>query len=470
MAQIPVRSPRTGEIDMYITPVTTAELDRDCQSLRRCQSAWHGAGSDGRIRVMGLWREELTRASDVLTAALVTDTGRALESASEVQSVIAAVSRWCDLAPELLAEGEPQLNGIAGFHVRRQFVPYALVGVISSWNYPLFLSLVDAIPALAAGCAVIVKPSELTPRFVDPLRKTIQAVPRLRDVFEFVTGGAETGAAIIDQVDAVCFIGSVETGRKVAEAAVRQLIPAFLELGGKDPAIVMESADLAAAAAAIVWAATMNAGQASQSIERVYVAASVCDRFTDLLVANARQLLLTVEGGPIGPIISADQITVIHEQLQEALARGAVARTGGQVEHHGGGAYCRPTVLTSVNHTMRVMYEPTLGPVMAVMPFQTVEEAIELANDSVFGLSAAVFAGSIAEAEAVARRLDVASVSINDAALSAVIDEGDRTPFKWSGLGGSRSGKSALRRFLRQKALLIREHAGSDAWWYRELR
>ncbi|GIW11820.1 MAG: hypothetical protein KatS3mg061_2877 [Dehalococcoidia bacterium] len=196
----------------------------------------------------------------------------------------------------------------------------------------MLLSLLDAIPALAAGCAVIIKPSEVTPRFVDPLRQTLAAVPALAPVVAFVQGAGETGAALIEVVDCLCFTGSVATGRKVAEAAARRFIPAYLELGGKDPAIVLASADLDQASSGIVWGATANTGQSCQSVERVYVQRPVFEEFVRQVVAKAEQVRLAYpdpNDGELGPIIFERQAAILEEHLRDASARGARILTGG---------------------------------------------------------------------------------------------------------------------------------------------
>jgi acyl-CoA reductase-like NAD-dependent aldehyde dehydrogenase len=347
-------------------------------------------------------------------------------------------------------------------------VPYPLVGVISPWNFPLLLSTIDTIPALLAGCGVIVKPSEIAPRFVAPLKTALSAVPELRDVLTFVEGAGETGSILIENVDLVCFTGSVATGRKVAEAAAKRFIPAFLELGGKDPAIVLESADLELATSAILWGSVVNTGQSCLSIERIYVAESIFDKFYHQLVAKAHRLQLaypTVESGEIGPIIAERQAAIISGHLLDAVEKGAVIHCGGVIEDLGGGWWCRPTVLTQVNHSMKVMTEETFGPIMPIMPFSTVEEAVSLANDSIYGLSAAVFA-SESEALEVAQQIEAGAISINDAGLTAIMHEGEKNAFKFSGMGGSRMGAAALKRFMRKKAILIKTNATNDPWWF----
>jgi aldehyde dehydrogenase (NAD+) len=320
------------------------------------------------------------------------------------------------------------------------------------------MSLVDAVPALLAGCAVIVKPSEVAPRFVEPLRRTLARVPELAAVLEYVLGGPETGRALIDSVDAVCFTGSVSTGRQVAEQCGRRLIPAFLELGGKDPVIVTADADLERATEAVLRGAVFATGQMCFSIERVYVQAAIHDEFVSRLVEKCEAIELNypdIQAGHIGPFILPRQAQVIDAQIDDALARGARVVTGGKSQRLGGGNYMRPTVLTDVNHGMAIMQEETFGPVIPVMRYETIDEAVNLANDSVFGLSAAVIAATEAAAAAVAERVQAGGVSLQDTTLNgAVLRDAEKTSFKHSGVGPSRIGPRALTRFLRQQALI----------------
>jgi acyl-CoA reductase-like NAD-dependent aldehyde dehydrogenase len=336
------------------------------------------------------------------------------------------------------------------------------VGVISPWNFPVTLSLIDAVPALAAGCSVLIKPSEVTPRFIAPLRETLQAVPELAAVVGLVTGDGATGAALVDVVDAVCFTGSVPNGRKVAEAAARRFIPAFLELGGKDAAIVLEGADLDRATDAVLRAACMATGQACLSIERIYVARAVFDEFVSRLVDKARAIGINhpdIATGQLGPLIFGRQADIIDAQLDDALAKGARILCGGKTENLGGGRWCRATVVVDVNHDMQLMTEETFGPIMPVMPFDDVEQAVALANDSTFGLSAAVFAATLDAARAVAARLNAGGISLNDAGLTYQTYEAEKNSFGYSGLGGSRMGPGSILRFVRKQAYLMQTGA-----------
>lgn len=469
MSNIPVRNPRTGEIDTWINPLTSEELAQQCDRLRTAQLTWQAASLEQRIQALQQWKQALQNHREELIQALVTDTGRLGVSVLEVDSVLSSIDRWCQLAPDLLQEIEKP-TAISFIHLQQASVPYPLVGVISPWNFPLLLAMIDTIPALLAGCAVIVKPSEIAPRFIQPLLKTLDEVPQLREIFTLIEGTGETGAALIEQVDLVCFTGSVKTGRQVGEAAAKRFIPAFLELGGKDPAIVLESANLDLATSAILWGSVVNTGQSCLSIERIYVDHSIVEPFTEQLVSKAKQLKLaypTVESGEIGPIIAERQATIIEDHLQDAIDKGAIVEWGGKVENRDGGCWCYPTVLTNVNHTMKIMTEETFAPIMPIMSFTTLEEAIHLANETIYGLSAAVFAESETEALKVADRIQAGAISINDAALTALIHEGEKNAFNYSGMGGSRMGAAALKRFMRKKAYLIKTNPVVDPWWFK---
>jgi succinate-semialdehyde dehydrogenase / glutarate-semialdehyde dehydrogenase len=327
---IEVRNPRTGKLDHAIAPPSSDLIEKQCLRLRQTQMHWQQIGIEGRIEALQHWRQSILSQRDRLTEALVSDTGRLSISILEIDSFLSSIDRWCKLAPELLQESEKN-TAIPFIKLQQTSVPYPLVGVISPWNFPLLLSTIDTIPALLAGCAVIVKPSEIASRFVAPLMSAIATVPNLRDVLTFVEGGGETGAALIEYVDLVCFTGSVATGKKVAVAAAKRFIPACLELGGKDPAIVLASADLELATSAILWGSVVNTGQSCLSIERIYVAKSIFDEFVERLVTKAERLKLaypTVASGEIGPIIAERQAVIIREHLLDAIKKGAVEDGG----------------------------------------------------------------------------------------------------------------------------------------------
>ncbi len=471
MTSIPVRNPRSGETDHWITPPSPEALDETAARLRAAQAAWAGEAIEARMERFKRWADALEADQYAVAKALEADTGRRRLAMLEVQGAVASLRGWAVSAPQLAPKAD-WMQGRSNPQLKHsgQHVPYGLVGVISPWNFPLTLSLIDAIPALAAGCAVIVKPSEVTPRFVEPLQRTIDQAG-LSDLLSFAPGAGETGQAIIARADLVCFTGSVPTGKKVAAAAAERLIPAFLELGGKDPLIITESADLDLAVAAALRGSVLSTGQACQSIERIYVPAGLYDVFLDKLVAAAQAVRLNwpeIDSGEIGPLIFDKQADIIAAQIEDARSKGARVLTGGTIETHGGGKWLRPTVISDVDHSMMVMTEETFGPVLPVMAYDGIDEAVGLANDTVYGLSAAVFAGDLDEAEAVARRLDAGAVSLNDAALTALFYEAEKQSFKASGLGPSRMGAAGLTRFFRRKALIANTGAPLGLEAFRE--
>jgi acyl-CoA reductase-like NAD-dependent aldehyde dehydrogenase len=447
-------------VDYEITPPTPDELTGLCDSLRGAQVKWGAASLEYRVEVMLRWADELEAAYGPLSAADFTDTGGCLIALMSPRIVASSVRSWAaDAAGVLDAAARSGTSSVLpSISFRTQLVPYALVGVISPWNGPLMLSCLDPVPALFAGSAVIVKPSEVAPRFVEPLMATIRAVPELAGVFTFITGDGQTGQQLIQRVDMLCFTGSVPNGRKVAVACAERLIPAYLELGGKDPAIVTATADLDAAATAVLRGAAFGTGQVCFSTERVYVHEDVHDAFVDLLTAKAGALTLNypdINSGEIGPFGLDRQAQVADEHLADALAKGAVLQAGGPTQVLGGGHFMRPTVLTEVTHDMLAMTEESFAPIMPVMRYRTEDEAVALANDTHYGLSASVIAGTPQEAERIAERVNAGTIALQDTFLTLfkTRDIGTNS-FADSGLGGDRTGPGSILRFLRKKALM----------------
>ncbi len=454
-----IRNPRTGQADYEIAPINSNAVEEEANRLRGAQSDWATKKPEERGAILLQWAEAIEADLGAIIPALTADTGRGGISKIEAAGVPGQIRRWATTAPQLIAEGQPveQPTSIPTVTTSTQLVPYQLVGVISPWNFPMTLALIDAIPALLAGSAVLVKPSEVTPRFIKPLMETVRKIPDLAAVLSIIEGDGATGSAMVDQVDYICFTGSVATGRKVGEAAAKAFIPASLELGGKDPMIILASADPEKAAATALRASIVNTGQACQSIERVYVAREIAERFLASLTAQAEVVQLNfpdINRGHIGPFIFEKQAKIAQSQIDDAVQKGAKLITGGTVENLGGGLYLRPTVLTDVPPDADIMREENFGPVIPVVIYDQIEQAIVQANDSIFGLSAAVIGGSVTEAEQIAVRLKAGAVSINDGSLTSMVWEAEKSSFGYSGLGASRMGASGLLRFFRKKALI----------------
>jgi len=456
---LPVRNPRTGEWDHAIPITSPEDIASITTALRAEQAQWVAMGASGRAACLNRFADAVMAEVGPLGQALSVDTGRSTFAHFEAIKSVELIRMWAERAGPILNElaGAGQSGQVPSVHYQHRLIPYQVVAVISPWNVPLLLAMIDSLAALSAGCAVLLKPSEVTPRFIEPLQRALDAVPELAAVLRIVTGGPETGKAMIEQVDAVCFTGSVKTGRQVSRQAAACFIPAFLELGGKDPAIVLPDADIPFAARAIIRSAIGMTGQACQSLERIYCHESIAAPFTEELLAQLNELSLTCTedgAGDIAPLIFERQVQTIQAQVDDALAKGANCLLGGKPVH-AGGIWYPPTLLTNVNHDMLIMQDETFGPVIPVVIYSDVEEAVALANDSAFGLSAAVFSADADAAKAVAERLQVGAISINDASLTGIVNDVEKNSFRFSGMGGSRMGPAGLTRFLRKRALLI---------------
>ncbi len=451
------RNPRTGEQDYEFAVADPAAVAAAAADLRARQPAWEALGPAGRAAVLERFAAVIERHRNAIVTALAVDTGRHKVAAIEVDGCLRNIRGWAVRGPSLFAAlaRDARPSAVPGIEIASRWSAYPLFGAIAPWNFPVILSHIDAVPALMAGSAALVKPSEVTPRFVEPMRAALAEVPDLP--LAYVMGGAVTGQALIGAADYICFTGSTATGRKVAQAAAQALIPANLELGGKDPLIVTASADPVAAAQVALRASIVATGQACQSIERVYVARAIAEPFLTELVRAAAKVELTWPDparGHIGPFIFAPQAETVAKQIADAVSKGARILAGGTVERHGGGAWLRPTILADVTPDMSVMCEETFGPVIPVTIFDDVEAAITAANTSEYGLSAAVYAGSLDEAMAIGARIDAGAISLQDGALTSMVGDATNHSRKGSGLGPSRMGDEGLLRFLRRQALI----------------
>ncbi len=456
------RNPRTGKIDYQFRTPTAQQINQVATSLKTNQVDWAARGISYRISVLRQWQAALMAEQSDIVDALAIDTGRLGLASIEFHALLGSIDRWCDSAPELLEQVSVQSKAMPEVEIFEDSSPYPLLGAISPWNFPLLLSFIDVTPALLAGCAAMIKPSEVTPRFAEPLMKSIQSVPELAAVLWLRAGDGLTGQQLIAESDVVAFTGSVATGKKVGMAAAENFIPAFLELGGKDPAIILQGADLDRASTSILRGSVSATGQACQSLERIYVNSSDLAAFTTQLCDKAKKVELTrndPKHGSVGPLIFARQADIISEHLRDAVEKGAVIECGGEVINDNGAYWIAPTVLSNVNHTMKVMTEETFGPVMPIMTFENVEAAVDLANDTDYGLSAAVFGPDDESALSVARQINAGGVSVNDCGMTSMVFETEKNAFAYSGMGPSRVGPAGLTRFLRRKSLYLNRGA-----------
>jgi acyl-CoA reductase-like NAD-dependent aldehyde dehydrogenase len=462
-ATIAVENPATGEIIREV-PVT-GDVAEMVARARAVQPAWEALGYEGRGRVLRRARRWLIDHADEVVATIMAETGKAEEDARLVELAYGANSFgfWAKRAPRYLADEKIRTANpfVLGRRLVVRYRPVGVVGVIGPWNYPLVNSVGDAIPALAAGNAVVIKPSEVTPLTSLLLERGLRESGLPDGVYQTAIGGPDAGEALIDAVDMVMFTGSTRTGRKVMERAARTLTPVSLELGGKDPMIVLADADLERAANAAVYYSMQNGGQTCISIERVYVEAPVYDEFVAKVAAKTAALRQGPPAGPgsvdVGAMTFPPQLEIVARHVQQARDAGARVLTGGK-QRPGTGRFYEPTVLADVDHSMAAMTEETFGPTLPVMKVADAEEAIRAANDSPYGLAASVFTRDIARGEAIASRIEAGAVCINDAQLNYLALELPMGGWKDSGLG-VRHGAGGIRKYTRSQALLVTRFA-----------
>jgi len=416
--------PATGEVIARFEATSPAELPRLVERARCAQREWAEVNLRARCARLRRLRELLFERRNEVADIISRETGKprveALFSEVLVALDTAAFYAWQAprlLRPERVPHHSPAAKAKSGW---LHYEPYGVIGVISPWNYPFSIPMGILIPALVAGNAVVLKTSELTPWCGALVDEIFGRAGFPAGLVQVVQGDAAVGAALIEaRPDKVVFTGSVATGRRVAEACARQLIPCVLELGGKDAMIVLADADLEVASSAAVWGSFTNCGQACLSVERIYVERGVADRFAELCVAKTKKLKLGAGTDPdteVGPMIRPVQVERVERQLQEAVAHGAKILTGGKRRADLGANYFDPTVVVDVDHSMSLMHEETFGPVLALRPVANAEEAVRLANDSEFGLGASIWTRDTRRGRTLAGQLRVGSVMVNDVA------------------------------------------------------
>jgi acyl-CoA reductase-like NAD-dependent aldehyde dehydrogenase len=427
--------------------------------VRRNQPAWEALGIERRAHWLGKLRDWLMDHQDDVAGTMQRETGKVwAEASSETPYLLDLINFYGKRARKYIGDEKVPAHSplMKVKRLKVTYRPYPVVGVISPWNFPLILSLGDAIPALIAGCAVVIKPSEVTPlglgEIVDAWKNELGAP----DVLDVVNGMGETGSALVDEVDFVQFTGSDRTAKKVLARAAETLTPVSAELGGKDPMIVLRSADVEKAANAATWGAFANSGQVCMSVERLYVEEPVYDEFVQRFTDEVKSLKMGIDGrehgSDQGAITFPPQTEIVSEHVEDARANGATIVTGGN-RGDGPGDWYEPTVITDVDHSMKVMRDESFGPVVGVMKVRDADEALRLANDTRYGPSGYVF-GKTEEAEAVARRLEVGGACVNDVLVNFLASDVPMGGWKDSGIG-FRHGEYGIKKFVRPESLVI---------------
>jgi len=469
----PAIDPSTGEAFAEVTLLDAAQAAEAVAAAQGAFPAWAAAGFAGRRRHLLRLREAVVADADAIAALIAREQGKPVAEAHlvEIVPVLAALKHLADGAEDVLRDEAVQSEMPLFVHKEARLIrgPIGVVLVITPWNYPFSIAMSGVATALAAGNCVVLKPAPATTLVglrIGELCRRAGLPPGLVNV---VAADDAVAAALVEdpRVGKVVFTGSVVTGRKVMAAAARNLTPVVLELGGKDAAIVCRDADLERAARGIVWGAFVNAGQTCASVERVYVERPVAEAFIARVVEETRRLRVGPPAAPetdVGPLTLERQRLVVEEHVQDALRRGARALTGGARPAEPGWFY-PPTVLTGVDHTMRIMREETFGPVLPIMAVASVEEAMALANDSDYGLTASGWTRDAGTARRLQEGLKAGVVTINDCLSSFGEPSAPWGGVKHSGIGRVHGGAGLLE--MTQVKYVTRDDASRPAlWWY----
>ncbi|HJR07517.1 MAG TPA: aldehyde dehydrogenase family protein [Pyrinomonadaceae bacterium] len=473
-AEIVSYDPATGKEVGRVPVASAGEVARAVERARAAQVAWGARSYAERGRVLLRAREAVLDEMDAIAELISRESGKPVAEALMMELVPSldlmqffARRTARLLKPERISIGQYALMGRSS---RVIYKPLGVVGIISPWNFPWATPLGEVVMSLMAGNGVVLKPSELTPLVGLKIGEVFKSAGLPDGLLTVVTGAGTTGAAVVEAgVDKIMFTGSVATGRRVAEAAARRLIPCVLELGGKDPMIVFEDANMEAAAQAAVWGAFANAGQACASVERCYVQESVAEPFTARVVELTRALKQgagTREGTDIGTMSSARQREIVEAHISDAVAHGARVLAGGGRGEKNVGSFHEPTVIDRVDHTMELMREETFGPVLPLMTFKTEEEAIARANDSPYGLTASVWTGDIGRGVRVAKRLEAGTVMVNEVLYTHGIAQTPWGGVKLSGIGRTHGRAGLLELVSAQHIHINRLARLHDLWWF----
>ncbi len=412
-------------------------------------------------RLRGVIYQEADRIADVISTSMGKPKIEAWNA--EIIPILNLISYYVKRGPKILADQPIRLHLF--FHKKSllRFEPYGVVAILSPWNYPFSIPMGEIVQALLAGNSVVLKVSEAVLPVSQMIGELFSQAGLPSDLVQILYGAGETGASLVgsSRIKKICFTGSTMVGQKILEQAAKNLTPCVLELGGKDPAIVLRDADIRKAARGIVWGAFTNAGQTCASVERVYVDRSIVQEFTEAVIDETKKLKLKED---VGAVTLRSQFGRYRAHLEDALKKGAKILIGGSEPAHDQ-VFFEPTVLINVNHDMIVMREETFGPLLPIMMVDSEEEALQKANDSSYGLTASVWSENQKRALELAKKIEVGTVTVNDCIFTNILPETPWGGYKKSGIGRVHS-DMGLREYVQTKHINSDRLSLPPFWWF----
>jgi len=448
--------PRTVEPvgEVAVTPPGEIAAVVDCS--RKAFESWSAlTHAERKTHLKAFKRTVLDRGLEIAQV-VTSETGKPLSDAysTDVMPALAVMDHYIRRAPRYLGTQKGRSWPFITTRAWTEYHPRGVAAVVTPWNFPFFIPMLSTISALAAGCSVVLKPSEVTPLSGALLGDLAADAGLPADLVQVVHGRGDVGAALVEsQVDVVAFTGSTKVGKMVAEAAAKSLKPVILELGGNDAMIVLEDANIKEAARAAVWAGMLNSGQACVSVERIYAVDPIFDEFVEAVQAQFDSVAAgSGDRREIGPIIHPPQIDIIEAHVADSIAKGAKILAGGRRVEGVAGIYYEPTLIVDVDHSMQLMRDETFGPILPIMRVRDEDAALEMANDSRFGLHGSIWTRNTRRGSRIASSFESGTVAINDVTVNFI------TPtVSFGGIGesgyGTNLGPEGLRSYCYPKSV-----------------
>ena len=467
-------NPANGVEVGRVTNFSKSVVETAVEKSRKIFEVWQKTPFAERRRIVMRAREVILAEMDEIAQLVSDEMGKPIAEvySAEITPVLDLMQFFAKKTEKLLKPRKINI-GLTGWLGRTSKViykPLGVVAIISPWNFPFSIPLGEVVMALMAGNTVVLKPSELTPLTGEKIGEIFEKAGLPKNVLQVVSGDGKTGAALVDTApNKIMFTGSVATGKKIAEAAAKNLTSVVLELGGKDPMIVFADTDLEKASSAAVWGAFTNSGQACSSVERLYVEEKVAEKFTKMVVEKAKNLTQGMGSETttdVGSMSSENQIKIVEDHVQAFKDSGAEILTGGNRNKKFDGVFFEPTVIKNATNKMRPMREETFGPTLPIAIFKTEDEAIELANDTDFGLTASIWTGDLSRGKRIAKKILAGTVTVNEVLYTHGIGQTPWGGFKDSGYGRTH-GKEGLMELVGSQHIHVNRFLFTpDVWWF----